>query len=35
MINKENKTYFKEDKDMFILFQKKSKLVVYTEAQKR
>jgi hypothetical protein len=34
MINKENKTHFKEDKDMFNLFQKKSKLVVYTEAQK-
>jgi hypothetical protein len=34
MINKENKTHFKEDKDMFNLFQKKSKLVVYTETQK-
>lgn len=34
MNNKENKTHFKEDKDMFNLFQKKSKLVVYTEAQK-
>ena len=34
MINKENKAHFREDKDMFNLFQKKSKLVVYTEAQK-
>jgi hypothetical protein len=34
MINKENKAHFKEDKDMFNLFQKKTKLVVYNEAQK-